>query len=173
MATIVIVGLTGLTIGVINLHSQIMGPFAIDNTGITADTNQSVGISKITDTDQDGLTDYEELYVYHTSPYVADSDSDGISDGQEVKNGTDPNCPKGTDCSLIKQSSVNAAAISTTTPTSSNPVSVPAGTNSNLTPQQLRDLLISNGFSADQVNALTDVQLQAAWQAALQQVQTP
>lgn len=51
------------------------------------------------DTDGDGLTDWEEINIYHTSPYIEDSDSDGDSDYDEVKNGENPNCPKGTDCS--------------------------------------------------------------------------
>lgn len=50
------------------------------------------------DTDKDGLTDVQETTIYHTSPYLADTDSDGIPDGTEVKNGTDPNCPEGKTC---------------------------------------------------------------------------
>ena len=56
--------------------------------------------SKITDTDNDGLFDWDELNKYNTSPYLNDSDSDGIDDGIEVKNSTDPNCAQGRDCSL-------------------------------------------------------------------------
>jgi len=54
---------------------------------------------KFKDTDADELTDYDELYIYHTSPYLSDTDSDGIADGVEVKKGTDPNCPEGKQCS--------------------------------------------------------------------------
>ena len=36
------------------------------------------------DTDQDGLSDYDELYAYNTSPYLEDSDSDGILDKKEA-----------------------------------------------------------------------------------------
>ena len=32
------------------------------------------------DTDKDGLSDYDELNFYKTSPYLEDSDSDGFSD---------------------------------------------------------------------------------------------
>jgi hypothetical protein len=43
------------------------------------------------DTDNDGLTDGEELNNYHTDPLVADSDQDGLSDGVEVNTyGTNP-----------------------------------------------------------------------------------
>ncbi|MDD4902572.1 MAG: hypothetical protein PHE24_05565 [Patescibacteria group bacterium] len=46
------------------------------------------------DSDQDGLTDYEEINVYHTNPNKADSDNDGLTDFQEVKTyQTDPNNP--------------------------------------------------------------------------------
>ncbi len=50
------------------------------------------------DTDVDGLSDYDELNIYKTSPYLEDSDSDGFSDKQEIDNGKDPNCPAGRDC---------------------------------------------------------------------------
>ena len=37
------------------------------------------------DSDHDGLTDYEEIHIYHTNPYKKDTDGDGVSDGLEVK----------------------------------------------------------------------------------------
>jgi hypothetical protein len=46
-----------------------------------------------TDSDGDGLTDYQETTIYHTDPHKADTDGDGFSDGAEVKNGYDPNGP--------------------------------------------------------------------------------
>lgn len=52
------------------------------------------------DTDSDGLTDYEELFTYNSSPYLYSSASDDISDGDKVKDGLNPNCPKGKTCSL-------------------------------------------------------------------------
>ncbi|WP_297960871.1 hypothetical protein [uncultured Ruminococcus sp.] len=45
------------------------------------------------DTDLDGPSDYDEIYVYGTDPLVADSDEDGIDDGSEIKLGLDPNDP--------------------------------------------------------------------------------
>ena len=42
------------------------------------------------DTDDDGLTDWQEIKVYHTDPHLADADCDGVGDGTEVQNGTDP-----------------------------------------------------------------------------------
>lgn len=49
------------------------------------------------DSDNDGLSDYEEIYIYHTNPYNPDTDGDGYSDGNdEVQHGYDPN-KKGND----------------------------------------------------------------------------
>ena len=46
------------------------------------------------DTDSDGLSDYEELYVYNTDPLVSDSDNDGLEDGAEIKLELDPTNPE-------------------------------------------------------------------------------
>jgi hypothetical protein len=45
----------------------------------------------VADSDQDGLSDYQEVMIYHTNPLKADTDGDGLSDGAEVNTyGTDP-----------------------------------------------------------------------------------
>ncbi len=43
-----------------------------------------------TDSDEDGLTDYDEINIYGTDPYDRDSDDDLLLDGEEVVAGTDP-----------------------------------------------------------------------------------
>lgn len=49
-------------------------------------------ITQETDTDFDGLKDYQELVVYNTNWQVPDTDGDGLTDGDEVNTyGTDPN----------------------------------------------------------------------------------
>jgi hypothetical protein len=53
---------------------------------------------QLKDTDRDGISDYDEQYVYRTSPYLPDSDSDGLSDSEEIAAGEDPNCPQGKNC---------------------------------------------------------------------------
>lgn len=45
----------------------------------------------ISDSDYDGLSDYEELKIYGTNPLEMDSDSDGLLDGAEVALKLDPN----------------------------------------------------------------------------------
>ncbi|MDO9399751.1 MAG: hypothetical protein Q7T79_03660 [bacterium] len=42
------------------------------------------------DSDNDGLSDREEVKTYSTNPLNADTDSDGYQDGAEVKNGYNP-----------------------------------------------------------------------------------
>ncbi|MEM9336249.1 MAG: Ig-like domain-containing protein [Patescibacteria group bacterium] len=42
------------------------------------------------DTDQDGITDYDEITIYNTDPLVADSDNDGFIDGAEIISGFNP-----------------------------------------------------------------------------------
>ncbi len=42
------------------------------------------------DTDTDGITDGDEVYVTHTLPLVFDTDNDGVCDGRELELGTDP-----------------------------------------------------------------------------------
>jgi hypothetical protein len=42
------------------------------------------------DTDGDGLDDAEELLTYGTNPLLADTDGDGVSDSEEVAAGSDP-----------------------------------------------------------------------------------
>ncbi|MEK9165471.1 MAG: CAP domain-containing protein [Patescibacteria group bacterium] len=45
---------------------------------------------KFKDSDNDGLTNSEEINIYGTDPNNPDSDGDGISDGEEVKKGRNP-----------------------------------------------------------------------------------
>lgn len=46
------------------------------------------------DTDDDKLSDYDEIYLYGTDPLVPDSDEDGIEDGAEIKLKLNPNDPE-------------------------------------------------------------------------------
>jgi len=42
-------------------------------------------LSSFADTDNDGLSDFEERFVYFTDPENPDTDGDGLTDGQEVR----------------------------------------------------------------------------------------
>ena len=48
-------------------------------------------LDQLADSDGDGLTDIEEIMIYHTDPNNPDTDGDGLTDGEEVRiYGTDP-----------------------------------------------------------------------------------
>lgn len=42
------------------------------------------------DSDKDGLSDYDEINIYHTDPNNPDTDGDGINDCDEIKKGLNP-----------------------------------------------------------------------------------
>jgi hypothetical protein len=65
----------------VRINNTALGVFNID--AIQATTYRP-------DSDNDGLTDDEELNTYNTDPLNADTDGDGLPDGWEVDNGFDP-----------------------------------------------------------------------------------
>lgn len=48
---------------------------------------------QLIDSDNDGLTDWEEEFLYFTDPNNPDTDGDGMFDGEEVRLGRNPNGP--------------------------------------------------------------------------------
>jgi len=72
----------------------------LPNDGIDQDCNGS-DLRTDTDRDGDGLSDDDELDVYHTDPFNPDTDGDGLSDGAEVLiHHTDPLDPDTDDDNL-------------------------------------------------------------------------
>lgn len=62
-----------------------------DSDGIIDSMEMSYGTDPFkADTDEDGLSDLDELSKYFTNPKIADTDGDGFSDGDEVKKGFNP-----------------------------------------------------------------------------------
>ncbi len=59
-------------------------------TGGDSGQNQN---AKNKDSDQDGLTDWQETEIYHTDPFNPDTDGDSYLDGEEVVSGYDPSKP--------------------------------------------------------------------------------
>ncbi len=54
-----------------------------------------IGDAVLKDSDYDGISDYDEVNLYDTDPFAADSDADGFTDGAEIRSGFDPKNPKG------------------------------------------------------------------------------
>ncbi len=65
---------------------------ASDTAGNKTSMQQLVTVepSRIFDCDNDGLTDFDEVMLHGTNPFMPDTDSDGVSDADELSNGTDP-----------------------------------------------------------------------------------
>ncbi len=52
--------------------------------------SERVGARVFLDTDDDGVTDYDEVNIYKTNPANSDSDADGFQDGAEILARTNP-----------------------------------------------------------------------------------
>ena len=140
---------------------------------------QEVEEQKTRDTDGDRISDYEELYVLRTSPYLFDTDGDGIDDLTELESDLDPTCPEDADCS--NSTFVNPYAESGSLVDSFQTFSGVDGeevpeepsvdsaleTVAQLSPEEVRELLISSGADEEQVNALTDDQIMALYESVL------
>lgn len=100
---LLIFGILTIFLAGLQLRNNIYGPFAAKMAAARAVQNVQLDEQtrlQMIDTDQDGLTDWEEINFYSTSPYLPDTDSDGVSDKIEIDKGTNPLCPEGQQCDL-------------------------------------------------------------------------
>ncbi len=161
---IVIISVVGLFFSVNGWLNSLKVPFAKEgdiqelNANFNLAENDVANLLELQqkDTDLDGLSDYDELYLYQTSPYLPDSDSDGFTDFDEIQNNYDPNCPTGQDCSLLLPG---------------DQITELPGLEADLTPAEIRLLLIQSGFSEDDVNALDDETLSQLYAETVQEVE--
>lgn len=129
-----------------------------NNTEVVKDIkDEDLEVLKQRDTDADGLTDFEELYIYKTSVYLADSDSDGVNDLEEIKMQEDPNCPRGQNCFRTEELYQDEAVS-------------PAVAVQKLNASQIRSLLLASGqLTEEQVTAVSDADLEAFYQDFLKE----
>lgn len=102
VSALVVIGLAALILGFFHILNQIRSPFAVDRAldEVATVSDAEEQRLKELDTDEDGLSDFDELTLTSTSPYLKDSDSDGKDDQAELLVGQDPNCPAGQVCGL-------------------------------------------------------------------------
>ncbi len=134
------------------------------------------------DTDSDGLTDWEELTIHKTSPYLEDTDSDGVNDKDEIDAGENPLCKKGDICDTGIKASTDETGYTQTAP-------IIPGLDENKVPLSeseeeallreilqgqgdattLRALLIQAGMDERILNQLSDEELLNSYQQVLEQ----
>ncbi len=201
---LVFIGLAALYAGFVSFPGKLIAPFHLLPPGasgvdLNKDAKEQARLLalKVQDTDSDGLFDYDELYLYKTSPYLEDSDSDGFKDKEEIDNGFDPNCPKDQDCRIfagsleqggatsggeLTRGLLGASGIGTEggMPDFAGQAAATAGQGSGtaagagldlgaMTPDQLRTLLKQNGFAESELAKLDDATLLEVWRSTLAQ----
>ncbi len=140
------------------------------------------------DTDGDGISDWDELNTYQTSPYLEDSDSDGFTDKQEIDSGNDPNCPVGADCAAsapitppAADNGTGSAGLDNITSEldqlnrlqaqsqtqSTTDTSAAADAFAGLDPAGLRQLLLDNGMDPQLLSQISDEELMKNFQETL------
>lgn len=170
----VVLGVTVVlfVLGGLQVLKSIRDPFARPTGAYTSKEEQAareVAAQRARDTDTDGLSDYDELNIYFTSPYLDDTDSDDVVDGDEVAAGEDPNCPAGKTCGS-PETQIGPGPNPDDLATAPGTVAASASAQSqfvgltpevleNITPSQVRDLLRGSGVSEEVLARFTDEQL--------------
>jgi len=72
--------------------------------------SERVGEAAEKDSDNDGITDFDEISLYNTDPFSADSDNDGFTDEAEILGGFDPNNPS-QEAAIVYESPKEAGVI--------------------------------------------------------------
>lgn len=186
-------GSLALVFGMFYLWKHVASPFVISYVGpkfLTGDQKEQekMELLKKEDTDGDLINDYDELYVYRTSPYLKDTDGDGTEDKIEIAQGEDPNCAPNMPCATeIASDSVNPGTLKGTfveelarqsiagageapAEPSANTINI-AATLEQMSADQIRSMLVQSGGDTEAIAALTDEQLRAALAQALTQLE--
>jgi len=125
---------------------------------------ENLALLQTKDTDKDGLSDYQEIYLYRTSPYLSDTDGDGLDDLEEIKRGENPNCPIGQKCIFAQPPSQSKK-------TSSVQPSSPLPDLSQISSQELRAYLKEAGASEELLNEIDDETLRKMFEETLKEEQ--
>jgi len=167
---LLIFAILAIGLGILQIRNTMYSKFALNNaipTNIKDQVN-TVDALRFRDTDNDGLNDFDEMYIYSTSAYLEDTDSDGIKDKQEVDRGLNPLCAEGSDCSVTPEVKILSAA--TTTPgalgilNAQEPVAEEAPVDLSTAiqdPAQVRKMLLDSGVSKTVLDKFSDKDLMA------------
>jgi len=170
-------GVFALGFGFIVVRSNIASPFynQISHAGSASkeqaalDTPQEDStVLKQRDTDSDGLSDYDEMYTYRTSPYLKDTDSDGYDDKKEIDTNHDPNCPEGKVCVATVSKNTGEGQQASSADVAGN-LAKDLEKLKSLTPEQVRTLLKQKGFTDEQLISVDDTTLMSLYKQSLEQ----
>lgn len=119
--SVVLLGVCGfLSVGLsaYRLHASIGAPFLADRAaavafkqGLTPTEDEVTDRQRRTDSDGDGISDWDETNVYKTNPYLKDTCGDGVTDNVRITTGKNVNCGKvpgsDVDTSALEATSTN------------------------------------------------------------------
>lgn len=151
-------------LGILQIRNTMYAPFALNKEipyVVKNDIETNEGLM-YRDTDKDGLNDFDELYVYITSPYLDDTDSDGISDKTEIEKGSNPICAEGQDCS---EAALSGDTLPNTTPFDSASTTLGAAPSMQEletilnNPTETRKMLLASGFDKTILDQTSDADL--------------
>jgi hypothetical protein len=178
---VIIVAMVALIGGSFYLWRTIAKPFQVVYSGprfLVGDEKEAAERARAqqTDTDGDGLSDFDETEIFFTSPYLADSDSDGQSDANEVKAGSDPNCLPGQQCAARNED----VGFAPTPGFAAEQGAVAAQELERLqsllneyadaTPAEVRVMLVDSGIPQAEVDSLDDEQVMAIFTQSFTQL---
>ena len=154
----VLVGGFILFLGFVQLKTAIYGPYFLqEEKGSDFSEEEILNIltqqAKEMDTDQDGISDYEEFYTHQTSPYLWDSDGDEFSDLEEIESESNPLDPSSTP---YRQFSAEESESITE---KNNLIREPS-LSENLSIKDIRSLLLRLGIEEEVVENISDKNLE-------------
>lgn len=186
-------GIGGTVLGFTSFGANLRRPFdlqlarAPEYTPLEVKESKEREAMKTRDTDNDGLSDYDEQMVYKTSLYLKDSDSDGFDDKTEVFSGNDPNCPKDKVCNVavattetsgegevlvLDDAKDDVPSIASAMPKISDVFSSEEELKeflSGLSPEEIRGFLLQTGVDAETLKGLKDDELEKLFALAVEQ----
>lgn len=183
-AVVIGCGVLAVALGFVYMGTHLNAPFKITYEGSRILTNEQrddekIALQKQSDTDGDTVSDYDEIYVYRSSPYLNDTDSDGLLDNAEINGGSDPACATGDTCENDADD-INLGApvlgdyADQAAKDAADAEAIIAQVKASLTtatPAEIRLMLIESGAAETEVAAMTDEEVSALYTQIISQLE--
>ncbi|MFA6105780.1 MAG: hypothetical protein WC725_04290 [Patescibacteria group bacterium] len=156
---LLVFAVVGLVLGILQIRNTLFAPFALSNV-VPASVKENINdVEKLRyrDTDNDGLTDFDETYNYGTSPYLYDSFGYGLSDKDVIEKGL-PRCANAGKNCATEETVITAASASSSAQSiiGEQPIDIKNIIND---PKQIREMLLKNGMTKDVLDKVNDAEL--------------